>query len=101
MVRGRAGWRVPRLVAAGLCLAAGSWAASQGEKPEAVSRPKAPREARKQWEYRQVTICPGPEPGEEVLNRVGEEGWELVILTANPPGRQECHLATFKRERLR
>jgi len=95
-----------------LGLVAGSPAVPQERKPETgVSQPKAPKEARKQWEYNQVLTCPtneddaGPRVSwlfEDKLNEQGERGWELVALTSRPPGiRSECYVATFKRERLR
>lgn len=113
MGNGRARWLAPLVgLMAVLCLAAGSLAVPQEGKPETgVSQPKAPKEARKQWEYNQVLTCPtndegaGPRVGglfEDKLNEQGERGWELVALTSRPPSiRPECYVATFKRERLR
>jgi hypothetical protein len=111
MGNGRARRLGPRVVLLGvLCLAAGSPAVPQEGKPETgVSQPKAPKEARKLWEYNQVLTCPtndeGPRAGwlfEDKLNEQGERGWELVALTSRPPSiRPECYVATFKRERLR
>ena len=46
------------------------------------------------WEYREV-VCEAAVLGEEDLNRMGEEGWELVGLA--PTGTQ-VHFY-FKRER--
>jgi hypothetical protein len=47
------------------------------------------------WEYREV-VCEGTAPlGEEDLNRMGEEGWELVGVA--PTGPQVRFY--FKRER--
>jgi hypothetical protein len=94
-----------------LGLAAGSPAVPQDGKPEiGVSQPKAPKEARKLWEYSQVSLCPNDDGGgprasglyEDKLNEQGERGWELVALTSRfPTLRPECYIATFKRERLR
>ena len=113
MGNGRARWLAPLVVLmAVLCLVAGSPAVPQEGKPETgVSQPKAPKEARKQWEYNQVLTCPTHDDGggprasglfEDKLNEQGERGWELVALTSRPPSiRPECYVATFKRERLR
>lgn len=114
MDNGRARRLAPRVVLMGvLCLAAGPPAVPQEGKPETgVSQPKAPKEARKQWEYNQVLTCPTNDEGagprgmgglfEDKLNEQGERGWELVALTSRPPSiRPECYVATFKRERLR
>lgn len=113
MGNGRARWLAPLVVLmAVLCLVAGSPAAPQEGKPEtSVSQPKAPKEARKMWEYSQVLTCPSNEDGggprssglfEDKLNEQGERGWELVALTSRPPSiRPDCYVATFKRERLR
>lgn len=112
MGNGRARWLAPLVVSmVALGLVTGSPAAPQEGKPEAgVSQPKAPKEARKLWEYRQVSTCPsddgaGPRASglfEDKLNEEGERGWELVALTSRfPTLRPECYIATFKRERLR
>ena len=108
----RARWLAPFVVLlAVLCLVAGSQAVPEDGKPDTgVSQPKAPKEARKLWEYSQVSTCPNDDGGgprasglfEDKLNEQGERGWELVALTSRPPNlRPECYVATFKRERLR
>jgi hypothetical protein len=112
MGKGRLRWAAPlAALMAVLCLVAGSSAVPQDGKPETgVSQPKSPKEARKLWEYSQMTLCPnddgaGPRASglyEDKLNEQGERGWELVALTSRlPTPRPECYIATFKRERLR
>lgn len=108
----RARWLAPLVgLLAVLGLVAGSQAVPEDGKPETgVSQPKAPKEARKLWEYSQVSLCPNDEGAgprasalyEDKLNEQGERGWELVALTSRfPTVRPECYIATFKRERLR
>jgi uncharacterized membrane protein len=103
MGKGRLRWAAPlAALMAVLCLVAGSSAVPQDGKPA--------KEARKLWEYSQMTLCPnddgaGPRASglyEDKLNEQGERGWELVALTSRlPTPRPECYIATFKRERLR
>jgi hypothetical protein len=47
----------------------------------------------RQWEYLRLDLNDAPRRGDETvtLNRVGDEGWELVTVTGNG-------LAIFKRE---
>jgi Domain of unknown function (DUF4177) len=110
MGKGRLRWVGPlAALMAVLGLVARSSAVPEDGKPDTgVSQPKAPREARKLWEYSQVSLCPnddGPRASgfyEDKLNEQGERGWELVALTSRfPTPRPECFIATFKRERLR
>ena len=46
----------------------------------------------KQWEYKTITFV-----GEEQLNRLGAEGWELVIIINAKYSGRNC---IFKREKL-
>jgi hypothetical protein len=99
---GRRGWWLASLVVLFAILAPRA-DPQEGRPAPGVSQPKPPKEARKQWEYEQVPVCPtaGADP-EDPLNREGERGWELVTLTARPPSvRPDCYLAIFKRERVR
>jgi hypothetical protein len=100
-VGGRTWWLVSLVVF--LAILAPRADPQEGKPGSAVSQPKPPKEARKQWEYEQVPVCPtGAADPEDPLNREGDRGWELVTLTARPPsGRADCYLATFKRERVR
>jgi hypothetical protein len=83
-------------------------ASQEGKLDASVSQPRSPKEARRQWEYKQVWPCKRsevPRQSEELqteLNDEGEKGWELVSFVATfPGGRGDCFVATFKRERLR
>ncbi len=109
-LRLRVGWWKPLLALVPLLLLCPTpRGASQEGRPDAtVSQPRTPKEARRQWEYRQVWPCKrfeGPRPSDELqneLNDEGEKGWELVSFVGIlPSGRGDCFVATFKRERLR
>ena len=83
-------------------------ASQEGKLDASVSPPRSPKEARRQWEYKQVWPCKRseiPRQSDELqteLNDEGEKGWELVSFVATfPGGRGDCFVATFKRERLR
>lgn len=56
----------------------------------------------KKWEYQQVEPSSLIDPGMtavDVLNDLGDDGWELVYVTKKHPGASPEEVWTLKRER--
>ena len=41
------------------------------------------KEDQMRWEYKRVYCSPGGEDEEDGLNRMGEDGWELIAVAAS------------------
>ncbi|MBM4073117.1 MAG: DUF4177 domain-containing protein [Planctomycetes bacterium] len=87
----RAGWCGAGIALVVMMLTVLHWAGG----PSAGQAPAA--QARVRWEYKTLDHVGPGRPADKTLNKLGDEGWELVSVAA-PSSRQEL-IYVFKRQK--